>query len=130
MVIEWRGRGLNEEGVDRQSGRVRVKVDPRYFRPTEVDTLLGDPRKAREKLGWVARTGIETLVAEMVRADLREAEKDRLCQREGFRTFSELCETRLPEDLGKVRIGTRDILTRIDLVEYWNKFRRRDGGTP
>jgi len=88
IAIEWRGHGVAEEGVDAKGGKVRVKVDPRYFRPTEVDTLLGDPTKAREKLGWVARTGIESLVTEMVRADLREAEKDRLCQREGFRTFN------------------------------------------
>jgi GDPmannose 4,6-dehydratase len=68
--IVWRGAGLQEEGVDAASGRVRVAVDPRYFRPTEVELLIGDPRKAQEKLGWRRHTGFCDLVAEMVREDL------------------------------------------------------------
>ena len=68
--IVWRGCGLQEEGVDAASGRVRVAVDPRYFRPTEVELLIGDPRKAQEKLGWRHHTGFCDLVAEMVREDL------------------------------------------------------------
>jgi GDPmannose 4,6-dehydratase len=59
-------------------------VDPRYFRPTEVETLLGDATKARERLGWSPEISFEALVAEMMREDLKEAEKDALCRREGF----------------------------------------------
>ena len=79
---------MDEEGVDAQSGKVLVKVDPRYFRPTEVETLLGDPSKAKAVLGWSPRTSFGELVSEMVREDLREAEKDELCRREGFRTYN------------------------------------------
>jgi GDPmannose 4,6-dehydratase len=68
--IVWSGSGLQEEGVDAASGRVRVAVDPRYFRPTEVELLIGDSRKAQEKLGWRRHTGFRDLVAEMVREDL------------------------------------------------------------
>jgi GDPmannose 4,6-dehydratase len=86
MAIEWRGKGVDEQGVT-QDGRVVVKVDPRYFRPTEVDTLLGDASKARAKLGWTARTSFESLVEEMVDADLANARRDALIAREGFRTY-------------------------------------------
>ncbi len=65
-----------------------MRVDPRYFRPTEVETLLGDPRKARKKLGWVPTTSFEQLVTEMVSFDLEEAKRDALCQDEGFHTFN------------------------------------------
>lgn len=67
--IEWRGSGLEEQGVDTSSGAVLVAIDPRYFRPTEVDVLLGDPSKARATLGWQHRTSFEDLVREMVDAD-------------------------------------------------------------
>jgi GDPmannose 4,6-dehydratase len=70
VQITWRGSGIDETGVDTKSGRVLVKVDPRYFRPTEVDLLLGDPSKARAKLGWSHQTTFNELVAEMVAADL------------------------------------------------------------
>jgi GDPmannose 4,6-dehydratase len=70
--IEWKGTGLEEEGVDRQNGRTLVAIDPRYFRPTEVETLLGDPAKARAKLGWFHRVSFDELVSEMVGADLNE----------------------------------------------------------
>jgi GDPmannose 4,6-dehydratase len=69
MDIEWQGSGLDEVGIDRNSGREIVAVDPRYFRPTEVDTLLGDPSKAKKRLGWEARTSFADLVKEMVAAD-------------------------------------------------------------
>lgn len=85
--IEWRGRGTDEVGVD-SNGRVLIRVDPRYFRPTEVDTLLGDASKAREKLGWVAEVEFPELVAEMVREDLRAAERDALIAREGYKVYS------------------------------------------
>ncbi|MDQ2082194.1 GDP-mannose 4,6-dehydratase [Xanthobacteraceae bacterium Astr-EGSB] len=70
MPIIWEGAGLGEKGLDASSGRTLVEIDPRYFRPTEVDLLLGDPTKAREKLGWKHRTTIDELVKEMVEADL------------------------------------------------------------
>ncbi|MCC6714632.1 MAG: GDP-mannose 4,6-dehydratase [Gammaproteobacteria bacterium] len=87
VKLQWAGEGVNEKGVDSHSGVERVLVDPRYYRPTEVDTLLGDPTRAREKLGWTAKTTLEQLCSEMVRADLREAEKDELCKREGHRIY-------------------------------------------
>ena len=85
--LEWTGEGAEEKGVDRATGQERVVVDPRYFRPTEVDTLLGDPSKAKAKLGWTAKTSLPELVTEMMQADIREAERDELCKREGYRIF-------------------------------------------
>ena len=87
MRIEWRGKGVDEQGVDAVSGRTIVKVDPRYLRPTEVETLLGDSSKAKAKLGWVPETSFETLVQEMVDNDLELAKRDALMAREGFKTF-------------------------------------------
>ena len=84
--LEWRGSGVEEKGVDAKTGTVRVEVDPRYFRPTEVETLLGDPSKAKRKLGWEPRTTLEEMVGEMVREDLKSAERDALCRREGYWT--------------------------------------------
>src|SRR6187431_1906816 len=78
MQIEWSGKGVDEIGTDAKSGKVVVRVDPRYFRPTEVETLLGDPTKAREKLGWAPKTTFRELVTEMVREDLKNAERDEL----------------------------------------------------
>jgi GDPmannose 4,6-dehydratase len=71
LKLEWRGAGTNEKGYDAATGRCLVEVDPRYFRPTEVDMLLGDATKAREKLGWVHQTGVRDLVTEMVSEDLK-----------------------------------------------------------
>ena len=68
--IDWRGAGVEEKGVDAKTGQVLVAIDPRYFRPTEVDFLLGDPAKAQRKLGWRHKTSFRELVAEMVAADL------------------------------------------------------------
>jgi len=82
IQLEWQGQGVQEQGLF--EGRAVVKVDPRYFRPTEVETLLGDPAKARTKLGWEPRTAFPDLVAEMVAADLEEARRDDLCRQEGF----------------------------------------------
>jgi GDPmannose 4,6-dehydratase len=87
LQIEFVGSGADERGVDRATGRVLVRVDPRYHRPTEVDTLLGDASKARTKLGWQPRISFAELVAEMVQEDLRAAQRDAVVQREGFRTF-------------------------------------------
>jgi GDPmannose 4,6-dehydratase len=74
--IEWRGSGRAEQGVDARTGEVLVEIDSRYFRPTEVDLLLGDPTKAREKLGWTHKTSFRDLVREMVEADLVEVERE------------------------------------------------------
>jgi len=71
IAIQWRGRGAQEEGVCKKTKRVVVRVDPRYFRPTEVDTLLGNPAKARKVLGWKHKTGFRELVSEMMAADLK-----------------------------------------------------------
>jgi GDPmannose 4,6-dehydratase len=86
MRISWRGEGENTKGYD-QKGRCIVAVDARYFRPAEVDTLLGDPTKAKEKLGWSPKVSFRELVSEMVREDLKDAERDELCHREGFRVL-------------------------------------------
>jgi GDPmannose 4,6-dehydratase len=86
MKIVWRGEGVNEQGLDGK-GKVIVQVDPRYFRPTEVDSLLGDPTKAREKLGWVSKTPFKELVSEMVREDLKSAERDELVKKHGFSAY-------------------------------------------
>jgi GDPmannose 4,6-dehydratase len=87
MSVRWDGQGIDEKGYDAKSGALLVEVDPRYFRPTEVETLLGDSTKAKEKLGWVPEITLDDMVAEMVRGDLRIAERDELCRREGFETF-------------------------------------------
>ena len=93
MEIEWRGRGVEEVGVavsghGAPDGSAVVAVDPHYFRPSDVETLLGDPSKASEKLGWRPRTTFKELVAEMVREDLKQAERDELCRHEGFRVYN------------------------------------------
>ncbi|AFL49660.1 GDPmannose 4,6-dehydratase [Sinorhizobium fredii] len=76
-VIEWEGKGVDEVGRDRKTGEILVRIDPRHFRPTEVDLLMGNPAKARSKLGWTHRTTFSDLVAEMVIADLRRLERER-----------------------------------------------------
>ena len=86
MRIEWRGRGIEECGVDAKTGKTIVKIDPRYFRPTEVETLLGDASKARQKLGWKPEVSFEALIKEMVAEDLALTRRDGLMAREGFKT--------------------------------------------
>lgn len=81
--IVWSGQGLDEKGTDSQ-GKCIVSVDPRYFRPTEVESLLGDPTKAKTKLGWVPKITFAELVQEMVREDLKSAERDELVKRHGY----------------------------------------------
>ena len=85
MRIEWRGSGSEEVGIDRKSGRTVVRIDPHYFRPTEVDSLLGDASRARAELDWTPRTDFEELVREMVTADLMLARRDAMVSREGYR---------------------------------------------
>ena len=82
--VLWEGEGTAEVGRRGDTGAVVVRIDPRYFRPAEVDTLLGDPSKAREKLGWTPTTTLEELVAEMVAADVEEAKKEAYLKRKGF----------------------------------------------
>ena len=92
MEIEWQGSGMDEKGywMNRSStphASPAVAVDPRYFRPAEVETLLGDPSKAREKLGWVPKTTFSELVSEMVREDLKSAERDELVKHHGYSAY-------------------------------------------
>ena len=84
--LRWTGEGVDEQGIDTE-GRVIVAVDPRYFRPAEVDTLLGDASKARRELGWKPRISFAELVSEMVTEDLKEAERDALVHKHGFNAF-------------------------------------------
>jgi len=87
LDLIWQGTGVDEKAVDRE-GNVIVAVDPRYFRPTEVETLLGDPAKAKRELGWVPRTSFSDLVREMVEADLTTAKRDALALAHGFDAFT------------------------------------------
>jgi GDPmannose 4,6-dehydratase len=84
--LHWKGEGAEEQGIDAE-GRVIVAVDPRYFRPAEVETLLGDASKAHRELGWKPRIGFAELVSEMVTEDLKEAERDALVHKHGFNAF-------------------------------------------
>jgi GDPmannose 4,6-dehydratase len=74
--VEWRGQGVEEAGIDKKTGKTVVRIDPVYFRPTEVDLLIGDSSKARQKLGWKPKTSFAQLVKEMMAGDLREARRE------------------------------------------------------
>jgi GDPmannose 4,6-dehydratase len=87
IQVTWKGEGVDEKGYD-AAGKCIVQVDPRYFRPTEVETLLGDPTKAKERLGWTPKTAFADLVAEMVREDLKAAERDELVKSHGFKAMN------------------------------------------
>jgi GDPmannose 4,6-dehydratase len=86
-AIQWEGKGLEETG-QRSTGEVVVRIDPRYFRPAEVETLLGDPAKAKEKLGWTPSTRLEELVAEIVASNKEEAKKETYLKLKGFNVVS------------------------------------------
>jgi len=86
ISIKWKGKGVDEKGYD-ADGKCIVQVDPRYFRPTEVETLLGDPSKAKQKLGWTPKITFHELVSEMVREDLKSAERDELVKKHGFTAY-------------------------------------------
>ena len=85
--MTWQGSGIDEKALD-SSGNVVVAVDPRYFRPTEVETLLGDPAKAHRELGWTPRTSFDQLVEEMVASDLKAAQRDALVRQHGFEAYN------------------------------------------
>jgi GDPmannose 4,6-dehydratase len=87
MDIEWQGSGIDEVGIDRNTGKQLIAVDQRYFRPTEVETLLGDPSKAKQKLGWEAKISFAELVKEMVAADHEAAKRYALVKKAGYQTF-------------------------------------------
>ena len=84
--ITWKGDGVDEKGYD-ANGKCIVQVDEKYFRPTEVETLLGDPSKAKQKLGWTPKITFDELVAEMVREDYKSAQRDELVKEHGFQTM-------------------------------------------
>lgn len=84
IEIEWVGKGVEEKGIDKNTGKVIIEVDPRYFRPAEVELLIGDASKAREKLGWVPKYTLEKMVKEMVEEDMKEAQKESLLRTEGY----------------------------------------------
>jgi len=83
--LEWQGKELDEKGIDKKTGRVLVEVDPKYFRPAEVESLLGDSSKSREKLGWKPEISFEELIKEMVQSDLEEAKKEAYLKNGGFK---------------------------------------------
>jgi len=87
LDLTWQGSGIDEKATDKQ-GNVVVAVDPRYFRPTEVETLLGDPSRAHRELGWTPRTSFDQLVEEMVASDLKDAQRDALVRRHGFDAYN------------------------------------------
>lgn len=88
--IEWRGKGVDEVGVRRDNGNIVVRIDPRYFRPSEVETLLGDPMKAQQKLGWTPRISLNEMIKEMVEKDKENANKEAILRREGFDVVASL----------------------------------------
>ena len=88
--IVWEGEGLKEVGKRADNGKVVIKIDSRYFRPTEVDRLLGDARKAKKELGWIPRTGLEELVSEMITHDLNEAKKELILKKKGYTTLNSI----------------------------------------
>lgn len=88
IQVRWEGNGENEKGYDTQTGKCIVAVDPKYYRPAEVETLLGDPTKAKQKLGWVPTTSFHELVSEMMQEDMKEAQRDELVKQHGFKYFN------------------------------------------
>jgi GDPmannose 4,6-dehydratase len=87
IAVDWRGSGVEEKGYDADRATASSRSTRATFRPTEVETLLGDATKAREKLGWTPRTTFAELVAEMMREDLKAAERDELIKKHGFKTM-------------------------------------------
>lgn len=88
ITIRWEGTGSEEIGINAQNGDILIEIDPRYFRPTEVDLLLGDATKARNTLGWKPKTSMQELACEMINADLKEAEKESLLKNKGYKSLN------------------------------------------
>ncbi len=88
ITLRWEGSGIDEKGFNKENNMCLIEVDPQYFRPTEVETLLGNPQKANEKLGWHTEFSFRSLVKEMVRKDFSDAQKDQVCRNHGFKTFN------------------------------------------
>ena len=88
IEIKWKGEGIDEVGIDTKTDNIIVRIDKRYFRPTEVETLLGDSSKAKDQLNWQPKISFQELVSEMMSADLQEAKKDKLCEEKGFSIFN------------------------------------------
>lgn len=104
--LHWQGSGVEETGLRADTGAVVVRIDPRYFRPAEVETLLGDPTRAREQLGWTPTTTLEELVAEMVAADQVEARKEAYLKRQGFNVVGSMENPPAnPEAIAAARTG-------------------------
>jgi GDPmannose 4,6-dehydratase len=87
IELEFKGEGVDEVGVDRKTGNILISVDPRYFRPTEVDLLIGDPSKAKERLNWIPKHNLESLVATMMESDLKLFERDRYLKKGGHKVM-------------------------------------------
>ena len=87
-AIIWKGEGLEEVGIRSDNGKVVIKIDPRYFRPTEVETLLGDPSKAKKKLGWTPQISLKELISEMIKNDSQEAKKEKLLREKGYEVLN------------------------------------------
>ena len=87
IKIRWEGEGIEEKGYNQQTDKLIVAVDKRYFRPTEVETLLGDPTKAKQKLGWEPKITLEQMVHEMMENDLNLAKRDELIKQHGYKAF-------------------------------------------
>ena len=88
VKIEWKGQGVDEKGYDKATGKLIVAVDPRFFRPAEVETLLGDPTKAQQKLGWKPQITFAKLVEDMMKSDLSLAERDAMLKEKGYKYTS------------------------------------------
>ena len=88
IELEWKGEGIDQKGIDKSNGNVLIEVDPRYFRPTEVDILIGDPSKAYEKLGWKHEYTVEALAQEMAQSDLKLFEKDKYLLDGGHKVYN------------------------------------------
>jgi len=87
IKIKWKGQGVDEVGIDSETNNIIIRIDKRYFRPTEVETLLGDSTKAKNKLNWYPKISFQELVREMISKDMEEAKKDKLCKDQGFSIF-------------------------------------------
>ena len=90
VPIKWENKGVDEIGIRSDTGQVVIRIDHRYFRPTEVETLLGDPSKAKEKLGWIPKISLEELVKEMIKYDKEEAKKEALLRKKGFDVYGSI----------------------------------------